>query len=67
MKNIRDMLEDATAKAENEIKESLQKFHDDTGMIPSCVSFEVVDIKTCSSDEPRKVMLVNFVNVTAHT
>jgi len=66
-KSILDMLEDATTKAENEIRETLQKFHNETGMIPGCVSFEVIDVKTCSPDEPRKVILVSSVNVTAHT
>ena len=66
-KSLRDMLEDSTTKAEHKIREVLQEFHDETGMIPRGVSFEAIDIKTCSLDEPRKVILVSSVNLTANT
>jgi len=67
MKSIRDILEEETKKTEKEIKESLQKFHDITGMIPANVSFNIIDIKTCQPDEPRKVILVSSVYLKANT
>ncbi|NOR27659.1 MAG: hypothetical protein GQ540_03910 [Lutibacter sp.] len=67
MKTIRDELEDAIKLTENEIKESLQRFHNDTGMIPRSISFKLIDIKSCDMNEPGKVIIVNRVDLLANT
>jgi len=66
-KSLRDILEDEIDKTEDEIKIALQKFHNATGMIPTSISFNAIDIKTCSPDEPRKVILISSVNLRANT
>lgn len=63
-KNIKETLEEAVIKAEGEIKKTLQRFHDDTGMIPESVSFELVDV---TSSERRDVYMVNRVKLSSHT
>jgi len=67
LKSIRDLLEDETIAAEEAIKDILQKFHNVTGMIPNGVSFEVIDTKSFGPAEPRKVIWVSSVNLTAST
>lgn len=67
MKSLRDMLEDETTEAENAIKNILQKFHNTTGMIPTGISFNVIDVKSCSPNEPRKVVLISSVDLRSNT
>lgn len=66
-KSIRDILEDEVRKTENEIKESLQRYHDVTGMIPSLVTFIIIDVKTVDPNEPRKVILISSVSLASNT
>ncbi len=63
-KNIKETLEEAVIKTECEIKKALQKFHDDTGMIPESVSFDLLEV---SSSERMGVYMVNSVNLSSHT
>lgn len=65
--SLRDQLEDAIEATENEIQKVLQRFHDNTGMIPRDITFECIDVKSNIPHEPRKVILVSHVNLTANT
>lgn len=65
-KSIRDVLEEEIAITENEIRNSLQKFHDKTGMIPKSVRFELIDV-AAMDDKRRKVYHVSRVDLTSST
>lgn len=66
MAKIRDEIEKEVAKTEAEIMDSLQRFHDLTGMVPGCVSFEVINIDINGQSE-RKSLMVTNVNLTSYT
>ncbi len=66
VKSIRYIIEDEIGKTEREIKDSLQRYHDATGMIPTAIYFESIDVKTCAADEPRKSILVSNVTLISN-
>lgn len=65
--SLREQLYEATTKAENEIKETLQRFHDETGMIPKAVTFDSLDTSDCSLGGESKSILVCCVVLKANT
>lgn len=64
-KSIRDLVVDATSKANEDIREILQKFHDKTGLKPAGVSFELLDARCCGDDDDGFVVI--NVNIESHT
>lgn len=43
---MRKELEDQTQIAQRKISEALQSFHDATGLIPTAIDFDMVDVRT---------------------
>jgi len=46
---LRDSLNNATKKTEQKIRVALQEFHNETGMIPRSVEFDIIDVRELKS------------------
>ena len=64
---MRDELDEHVKIAQNSIETALQKLHDDTGLVPVAVHFEVVDVRTFQQYGKGQFILVSNVHVQANT
>jgi hypothetical protein len=64
---LRDRLNEHVNAAQNSIQLALQKLHDDTGLIPSAVHFDAVDVRTIEQWGKEKAILISNVDVRANT
>lgn len=65
---LRDQINEKVKKAEESIRLALQKFHDETGMTPTAVNFEPLDVRTVEEyDKGENAILIANVEVIANT
>ena len=64
-RTIKEQVEKATAEAEVDIQRILQAYYNDTGMIPSDICFNIIDVTTCQ--DLRASICVGRVTLVSHT
>jgi len=64
---IRDELEKAVTTAQNSIAAILQKFHNETGMIPVEINFQPLDVRTMEDFGKSKRVIISNVELRANT
>jgi len=64
---LRASIEANLEQAQREIQDTLQRFHDATGLIPIRMEFDCIDVRCVTDGDKEKCILVSNLRLHANT
>jgi len=64
---LKDQIDKKVKEAENKVAEALQKLHNETGLIPTQINFDVLDVRTVEQYGKENAVIISNVEVLANT